>query len=194
MVYPDVEVVVQVNGSTICSDVTDTSCTVDLPRDVYNISITQSNDIGSSADNGIFDSESNHYYANLYFRLILPTVRTLIVEEEMFRADKLGVRVTVDDDCPEAEYPVLVTFGSKAVGTDRCVGQENVTRCPLSPGDLVSFSISSGHVSLGDGEVYCYFVSLNGTLRKPATRLYSMIFFLFFLSSFFPISRLRIYC
>ena len=62
MVYPDVVVVVQVNGSTICSDVTttDTSCTVDLPRDVYNISITQSNDIGSSADRGIFDSKSNH--------------------------------------------------------------------------------------------------------------------------------------
>ena len=63
MVYPgDMEVVVQANGSTICSDVTvtDTSCTVDLPRDVYNISITQSNDIGSTVDRGIFDSESNH--------------------------------------------------------------------------------------------------------------------------------------
>ena len=60
MVYPgDVEVVVQVNGSTICSDVTDTSCTVDLPRDVYTISITQSNDFGSSVVSGIFDSECN---------------------------------------------------------------------------------------------------------------------------------------
>ena len=63
MVYPgDVEVVVQVNGSTICSDVTaaDTSCTVDLPRDVYTISITQSNDIASTVNRGIFDSKSNH--------------------------------------------------------------------------------------------------------------------------------------
>ena len=58
MVYPgDVVVDVQVNGSTICSGVTDTSCTVDLPRDVYNISITQSNDIGSTVDSDIFDSE-----------------------------------------------------------------------------------------------------------------------------------------
>ena len=58
MVYPgDVEVVVQVNGSTICSDVTDTNCTVDLPRDVYNISITQFNDIGSTVDSEIFNSE-----------------------------------------------------------------------------------------------------------------------------------------
>ena len=60
VVYPgDVEVVVQVNGSTICSEVTDTSCTVDLSRDVYNISITQSNDIGSTVDSSIFDSEFN---------------------------------------------------------------------------------------------------------------------------------------
>ena len=46
-------------GDTICSSVTaaDTSCTVDLPRDVYNISITQSNDIGSTVDSGIFDSK-----------------------------------------------------------------------------------------------------------------------------------------
>ena len=62
MVYPDMEVVVQANGSTICSDVTaaDTSCTVGLPRDIYTISITQSNDIDSSVVSGIFDSESNH--------------------------------------------------------------------------------------------------------------------------------------
>ena len=62
VVYPgDVEVVVQVNGSTICSGVTaaDTSCTVDLPRDVYNISITQSNDIGSTVNSSIFDSKSS---------------------------------------------------------------------------------------------------------------------------------------
>ena len=60
MVYPgDVRVFVQANGSTICSDVTaaDTSCTVDLPRGVYSISINQSNDIGSTVDSGIFDSE-----------------------------------------------------------------------------------------------------------------------------------------
>ena len=57
VVYPgDVEVVVEAN-EYICSDVTDTSCTVDLPRDVYNISITQSNDIGSTVDSDIFDSE-----------------------------------------------------------------------------------------------------------------------------------------
>ena len=61
VVYPgDVEVIVELNnGLIICSDVTvaDTSCTVTLPRDVYNISITQSNDIGSTVDSAGFDSE-----------------------------------------------------------------------------------------------------------------------------------------
>ena len=56
----DVEVIVELNnGPIICSDVTDadTSCTVTLPRDIYNISITQSNDIGSTVDSASFDSE-----------------------------------------------------------------------------------------------------------------------------------------
>ena len=65
--YPEVELNLKVNlsdekvaGHSICSHVTaaDTSCTVDLPRDVYNISITQSNDIGSTVDSGVFDSKS----------------------------------------------------------------------------------------------------------------------------------------
>ena len=61
---PEVDISLKVNvsdntvtGDTICSGVTDTSCTVDLPRDVYNISITQSNDIGSTVDSAVFDSK-----------------------------------------------------------------------------------------------------------------------------------------
>ena len=59
--YPgDVEVAVELTDRpSICPDVTsaDTSCTVNLPRDIYNISITQSNDIGSTVDSARFDSE-----------------------------------------------------------------------------------------------------------------------------------------
>ena len=64
--YPEVDIRLKVNvsddtvtGDTICSGVTaaDISCTVDLPRDVYNISITQSNDIGSAVDSAVFDSK-----------------------------------------------------------------------------------------------------------------------------------------
>ena len=61
VVYPgDVEVIMELNnGPIICYEVTaaDTSCTVTLSRDIYNISITQSNDIGSTVDSASFDSE-----------------------------------------------------------------------------------------------------------------------------------------
>ena len=62
VVYPGyVEVLVQANGSMICANATasDTSCTVNLPRDVYNISITQYNDIGSSTNSFVLESELN---------------------------------------------------------------------------------------------------------------------------------------
>ena len=59
--YPgDVEVAVDLTDRpTICPHVTaaDTSCSVNLPRDIYNISITQSNEIGSTVDSARFDSE-----------------------------------------------------------------------------------------------------------------------------------------
>ena len=61
VVYPgEVEVVVEViNGPAVCSIGTDdvTSCAVDLPRDMYTISITQTNDIGSIVDTQVLDSE-----------------------------------------------------------------------------------------------------------------------------------------
>ena len=39
-------------GSSICSDVTvsDTNCTVAVPRGVYDITLTQSNEVGSTVD------------------------------------------------------------------------------------------------------------------------------------------------
>ena len=71
MVYPevDIEVVVtctEVPGNTecpetlgICSSVTaiDTSCTVDLTRGMYNISITRTNVMGSQKVTDSVDSE-----------------------------------------------------------------------------------------------------------------------------------------
>ena len=59
--YPGgVKMVVELaNGVPLCPDVTpsDTSCTVYFPRDIYNISITQSNDIGPTVNSGLFDGE-----------------------------------------------------------------------------------------------------------------------------------------
>ena len=47
------------NGVPLCSDVSpsDTSCTIYFPRDIYNITITQSNGIGPTGNSGLFDGE-----------------------------------------------------------------------------------------------------------------------------------------
>ena len=52
VVYPgDVEVSVELSpGPTICSDVSDNSCTVKVPRGVYNITLNQTNEVGSTLD------------------------------------------------------------------------------------------------------------------------------------------------
>ena len=59
--YPGgVKMVVELaNGVPLCPDVTpsDTSCTVYFPRDIYKITITQSNDIGPTVNSGLFDGE-----------------------------------------------------------------------------------------------------------------------------------------
>ena len=64
VVYPgEVDMMVALaNGTIMCPDVTpsDMSCTVYFPRDVYNISITQSNDIGPTVNSGLFDSKYAH--------------------------------------------------------------------------------------------------------------------------------------
>lgn len=36
---------------------TDTRCSVSLPRGVYNVTLTQSNEIGSTVNSSLFDSE-----------------------------------------------------------------------------------------------------------------------------------------
>ena len=91
----------------------------------------------------------------------LPTARILIVEEEVLGPDTLRLHMTVNGDCPAAEYPVLVTFGSKPVGASDCVGQENVTNS-LSPGQSTTISLNINSVCLRPNEEYCYIVSLNG--------------------------------
>ena len=141
MVYPgDAEVVVELaNGPVLCPDLTanDTSCTVTLPRDVYNITITQSNDIGSTVDSANFDSKWHGYSILKLVTFSCTSVKILVLEEELIEPGTLSVMVTVNSACPEAEYPALVILGPRSVGA---AGQENGL---LSPGDMITFSVES---------------------------------------------------
>ena len=67
--------------------------------------------------------------------------------------------MTVNSGCPEAKYPVLVTFGSKPEGADECNGQKNMTNESLYPGEPATFSVHIDSISKGDDEKYCYIVS-----------------------------------
>ena len=103
----------------------------------------------------------------------LPTARILILEEEVLGPDTLKLNMTVNGDCPVAEYPVLVTFGSRPVETDGCVGRENVTNS-LSPGQSITILLNIDSVCLRPNEEYCYIVSLNGAPGE----LYSYLIYL----------------
>ena len=68
VVYPNIEFILGLipissltlsSGDPTCSDITrgSTSCNVAVPRDVYDVSVTLNNDIGSAMNNIIIDSE-----------------------------------------------------------------------------------------------------------------------------------------
>ena len=79
--------------------------------------------------------------------------------------DILSVTLSVNEECPsDTRYPVLVTFGTQPVDGGDCVGQMNATVMTISPGDSVTFSVDT--FTKEDNEVYCYIVSINGTIGE----------------------------
>ena len=82
--------------------------------------------------------------------------------------DSLSVTVMVNPLCTETEYPVLVTFGARVIGSDMCEEQENATLMLLSSGEAATFSVNRDTVTLRDNEEYCYIVSINGKAGELA--------------------------
>ena len=82
-----------------------------------------------------------------------------------FGPKNLSVNVTVNGDCPNRAYKVLVLFGTRRVGTDGCNGHKDIER-ELSPGQSAIFSVDTETVSLGDGEEYCYIVHIDGVVGE----------------------------
>ena len=80
--------------------------------------------------------------------------------------DSLSVTVMVIPLCVETEYPVLVTFGARVIGSDMCEGRENATLMLISSGESATFSVgkdtATDTATLRDNEEYCYIVSING--------------------------------
>jgi hypothetical protein len=153
VVYPDVELSVKltrtdelasnVTESDPCSEVTaaDTSCTVTLPRGIYNVTVTQSNDVGSSVDSNLFDT------------------RRLIVEAMLGDEKPLSVTVTVNIYC-KITCPAIVMFGTQPISGGSCDIQANTTSEELlSAGNNATFSVDTGSIARASDERYCYHIN-----------------------------------
>ena len=113
-----------------------------------------------------------HKYLLLAPSFIISIERILnTVIEEMLGsgAQLLSVTVSVNELCAlDAEYPVLVSFGTRSLtgnGSD-CEGQVNTTVLTMSPGDSVTFSVAADTVSLEENEEYCYII-YNAETGRP---------------------------
>ena len=92
------------------------------------------------------------------------TARTLIVENIMLEDDTpLSMTVTVNEDCPNDKYSVMVKFGTRPKGGGDCdIQREATSKPPLSPGESTTFSVEVSSVFRGVDEKYCYIIKLDG--------------------------------
>jgi hypothetical protein len=137
-------------GGTVCSDVTaaDTSCTVVIPRGVYDITLTQTNDIGSTVEH-----------------LDTVDVRALVVDQAFLRLNTqlvLIVNVRANARCPEtAGSLTMVTFGAMSVAGRDCDSQWNSSEMIISSEESVSFYADTDTISLTSDETFCFIVSVD---------------------------------
>ena len=166
MVYPGVQDVnVELSpGNYACTKQSDISCTAHIARnDIFNITITQTSDLGPTVYNDTIDSECKLLLCVL---LCCPhvTVRVLVVERQVLSLEtqQFDLVISRNSLCPETDSPVLVTFGAMAVTGGDCVGQQNTTARPIPPGTSVSFFVDAATISLGQDQIYCFNVILDG--------------------------------
>ena len=66
--------------------------------------------------------------------------------------------------CLETESPVLVTFGTRAVGGGggECKSKQRAAEMVISSGDSATFFVDAASVSFNSDEAVCFIVSLDG--------------------------------
>ena len=101
--------------------------------------------------------------------MIHTTAEVLVVAEQislMLNTQLLFI-VTVRRNrlCPETESPVLVTFGTRAVGGGgggECEAQQRATEMVIPSGDSATFYVDAASISFISDEMICFIVSLDG--------------------------------
>ena len=155
--YPgDVDVTVELNSSINCSTISSSGVSrcVDI---VKGLTISQTNDIGSTISHTLQDCNSLNYTAK---DVCLCSI-VLLEQQQLHKNEKsLSVKSAAKKYCPNTKYLASVTFGGRSDGNDSdCEGLKNVLTQPLSPGDSATFSVDS--FGLPSNE-YCYILSLSG--------------------------------
>ena len=94
-------------------------------------------------------------------------MEVLVIEEQislMLNTQLLFI-VTVRRNrlCPETESPVLVTFGTSAVGgAGECEAQQRAAEMVIPSGDSATFYVDAASISFNSDEAICFIVSLDG--------------------------------
>ena len=85
------------------------------------------------------------------------------MDEYFLTDDELIVIVTINELClSDTNYPVQVAFGTRPIGNDDCVDQEESDAMNITSGDSEIFSVSIDSIDLQDDYEYCYTVIVNG--------------------------------
>ncbi|CAI8025153.1 hypothetical protein GBAR_LOCUS14558 [Geodia barretti] len=160
VVYPGEEMatVDLTPGGTICSllSTPNTSCTATITSDCnnYNISVTLSNDIGSSQPVSIIFNAA-----------------PVEVEEGESPSGGPAVVVSLNPLCRSVPYTVGLSFGVRENSGETCLPQQNVTTNIL-PGTPVILPINVTTLPLADGQQYCFTVpqlNIEGDLPTAST-------------------------
>ena len=171
-------------GGTVCSDVTagDTSCIVLIPRGVYDITLTQTNDIGSTVEHlDTVDGRSTLLQSTLYNLTcsLHDVVRALVVDQAFLKLNTqlvLIVNVRANARCPvTAGSLTMVTFGATSVAGGDCDGQWNSTEMIISSGESVSFYADTDTISLTSDETFCFIVSVDRVPGESKSEVDSVI-------------------
>ena len=98
--------------------------------------------------------------------MIHTTAEVLVIEEQislMLNTQLLFI-VTVRRNrlCPETESPVLVTFGTRAVGGGECEAQRKATEIAISSENTALFYLDPSTITISYEEEICFIVSLDG--------------------------------
>ena len=105
--------------------------------------------------------------AHFHIACMVLTVQVVTMNEYIETDEELIVTVKINKLClNDTNYLVQVIFGTRPIGNDDCIDQEESGNKTLSSGDSEIFSVSIDSIDLQDDYEYCYTIIVNGKRGK----------------------------